>query len=382
MVDNSAVNDLQKIAHDIFGESQLNVFAVDSNTLKLPNYIAQLVEIFSFTLQEQTINYIVVRDDNVEWATLLGALTVLQQKLIEPLMVHKRLNADEVNALIKLNIGFVHSANSFFLPQFNLKIQGLKSGKTNGLFGSQQNFSLMAKKLFITLSYLGLAVKAQTVINENSYITAQDNGFAFQNKQAFLSSYQAVLGFGTRNSFAKAMREIIDAGLIIERGTTRQKTYIVEELDEFIRAGMQLVTSSVKHRYILPLHVLDDLAQNSKLLMSNTSALAHYSQLSDTAVPVYALSMPDYKLNMKKIEAEKMPLIINSAQTAILEIWNIDVVNFLNLFKKVELKNANQISYDSVDPLNLYSDLNGNTDERIEGELATLMGELFRGYHQ
>jgi len=94
-------------------------------------------------------------------------------------------------------------------------------------------------------------------------------------------------------------------------------------------------------------------------LPAGLTALAHFTLLAPPSVPVYAVSLDDWK-SMKLINAV-VELPAAEPQSYEIEIWNYSPF----LFKEEDV----------VDRFSLYLSLRDNDDERVQSALEKMMEE-------
>ncbi len=164
------------------------------------------------------------------------------------------------------------------------------------------------------------------------------------------------LGY-TVMTLTRAFDELVSLGLgeVVTEGRERVLRFSDGKKDLWQRSR-EFMRSPVKKRTIIRL-----LEQKWSGLPAGLTALAHFTLLVPPSIPVYAVSLDDWK-SMKLTNAI-VELPAAEPQSHEVEIWNYSPL----LFKDED---------DVVDRFSLYLSLQDNVDERVQSALEKMMEEV------
>ena len=122
---------------------------------------------------------------------------------------------------------------------------------------------------------------------------------------------------------------------------------------ELWQKALPFLRSPVKKKVF----AVGNIPNKGNLLLSGLSALAEYSMITEEELPVYAIEKNTYRQLHRDYQLEEIPSA--GGANAIVEVWSYSP----------EILSNNHI----VDPLSLNLSLRDNQDERIQGELESMM---------
>ncbi|MBN2108660.1 MAG: hypothetical protein JW832_14635 [Deltaproteobacteria bacterium] len=168
------------------------------------------------------------------------------------------------------------------------------------------------------------------------------------------SGFANLLGY-TVMTMTRAFNELELAGLV-EVGTGKERILrFTENGKKLWDTAQEFLRSPVKKKVWIkkPLH-------DWRGIQAGLTALSYYSMLSAPQMPVYAISLEDWKVLKQHDDVIELPAAEPGAYEV--EIWRYTP----RLFEKNNV----------VDRLSLYLSLRKNTDERVEAALETMLEDM------
>jgi hypothetical protein len=296
---------------------------------KLPYFLQDAYELYELRIRDLSILLAVnQREKTLRLTTIRDQLDKLKSLADRPVVyVTDALASYERKRLIEQKVPFIVPGNQLYLPDLGIDLREYFRQKTQSpKHALSPATQAMLIKLLLTKS---------TQTDWSAAATAAEFGY-------------------TLMTLSRAVRELTTAGIAtpVRKGKERW-LHLNRPPAETWHVAKPLLRSPVKRSIWTPQTA--KLRPERRLPLAGLSALAHYSQLSEPALPVYAVGFAKWKV----LTRGGLPTLPESQAGALqLQVWN---------YTPIPMPDNK-----TVDPLSLSLSLQNDSDERVQSALEEL----------
>lgn len=329
------MNKIRKYLEEVLGVKVQVQKVAEQKLGRLPLFIREMYHFFETSLFEMEILLAEYKDDdNFTVGQVEKQLTIINKALNKKVvLLMPEITSFNRKRLIDKGINFIVPGRQLFLPDIFIDLR--------------ENFTpVRSRRRREMLQPSAQLILLYHLLHKNDPLD-----------QAMLKELAQKFSY-TQTAITKAINDLEYHELIRLHGS--KSKFIEFKLD---RRGLweKLIEDEIYVNPVLKRVYTDDFPDELKLLRSNVSALAEYTDLNPGRIHFFALD----KVKFYSLRKENRLNDLNENDGSIcLEIWKYD-----------PLKLAKGDSNDNlvVDPLSLYLSLKESKDERIEMELEKLL---------
>jgi hypothetical protein len=321
------MNTITNYLNEIFGE-HVNIVAVrEAQMNKLPLYIGSLYTLWKVDLLNRHVYLALSKTDELQSPDQYKKhMDILQGILGVPvILVLKGTESYNRNRLIQKKVNFILENKQIFLPDLLVDLKDyLKPEK--------------ARKEHLTPA-------AQYILL-----------FHIQKQSLNATTYKLLSGILPYNylTVSRAVENLKSFGLCFMEGGKEKLFRFEENRKELWQKALPFLTNPIKKT----VYINDDLPERYQM-RTNINALAHYSAINDERLSYFAISVRDFQFLHKQ---GKIRMFSEYDGTYFIEQWKYEPTGLAD--------------HGFVDRLSLYLTFRDNKDERIEGEIEKMMGEI------
>lgn len=240
-----------------------------------------------------------------------------------------------------------------------LVLRGIESYNRNRLIQKKVNFILENKQIFLPSLLVDLKdylkperVRKGHLVPAAQYLLL----FHIQKQSLDANTYKRLTGVLPYNylTISRAVENLTHLGLCTTEGSKEKLLRFEEQRKDLWQKALPYLTNPVKKG----VYINDELPVKYQI-RTNINALAHFTAINDEPLSYFAISVRDFQILHKQGEIR---MFSEYDGKYFIEQWKYDPTGLAD--------------HEFVDRLSLFLIFRDNKDERIEGELETMMEEI------